>query len=640
MRRAKGLAISGLVAVAVGVVPVMAAEPPHGNPPEAAAVAQERLVPIAPCRLLDTRTEPAKTSAEEVSRTLKMSEAHCSQIIPKYAAGYAVRVITLRRGGPEEGPLEVAVAPSARIARQVSDLLQFPVPAGSHLAVDIEGYYVPPGIPIDAADGAATSTVGVTGQAVLQPKPSDISADKSKGDLFLDASPPFTATGARLEGHDTNPYTVLRPGSNGAVSFYKSGAPAVLLMNFTDGGAMLLADNTFMGGRYAYGGQTDKRVPFNKVHDITLVDPLDQNGSATNRVVLYNANITEENIAVGTTTPGPPTTKFQAFTLGNYSSQANINFDSQVHYHTGQYYYRAYSDVESKETFWVKASPSAAGSTYSGTRATMYVSGPAGFGTANAPLDAIHVRAPSPGVRVEEDSQPGSVALLGDNNVDGPYLVSHTGTDGKATIGASAHRIRFGAGVLVMEDAPAVSAGTQRTFTPRLQLDSGGRVVIGNPTVDPNANLNVEGNVTISGNINAKYQDLAEWVAASEPMPVGTVVVIDSTAVNGVAPSGRAYDTAVAGVISAQPGIILGTEAASKVKVATTGRVKVRVSASNGSIHAGDLLVTSGRPGTAMRSEPIDVSGVEIHRPGTLIGKALEPLSSGEGEILVLLSLQ
>ncbi len=29
-----------------------------------------------------------------------------------------------------------------------------------------------------------------------------------------------------------------------------------------------------------------------------------------------------------------------------------------------------------------------------------------------------------------------------------------------------------------------------------------------------------------------------------------------------------------------------------------------------------------------------------MHRPGTIIGKALEPLSTGEGTILVLLSLQ
>jgi hypothetical protein len=29
-----------------------------------------------------------------------------------------------------------------------------------------------------------------------------------------------------------------------------------------------------------------------------------------------------------------------------------------------------------------------------------------------------------------------------------------------------------------------------------------------------------------------------------------------------------------------------------------------------------------------------------MHMPGTLIGKALEPLATGKGEILVLLSLQ
>ena len=41
-----------------------------------------------------------------------------------------------------------------------------------------------------------------------------------------------------------------------------------------------------------------------------------------------------------------------------------------------------------------------------------------------------------------------------------------------------------------------------------------------------------------------------------------------------------------------------------------------------------------------MRSEPLTVGGVAMHRPGTLIGKALEALPEGEGEILVLLTLQ
>jgi hypothetical protein len=42
----------------------------------------------------------------------------------------------------------------------------------------------------------------------------------------------------------------------------------------------------------------------------------------------------------------------------------------------------------------------------------------------------------------------------------------------------------------------------------------------------------------------------------------------------------------------------------------------------------------------AMKSLPIFVKGVRIHRPGTIVGKALESLAKGTGEISVLLSLQ
>ena len=93
-------------------------------------------------------------------------------------------------------------------------------------------------------------------------------------------------------------------------------------------------------------------------------------------------------------------------------------------------------------------------------------------------------------------------------------------------------------------------------------------------------------------------------------------------------------------MISAQPGITLGEKSNSKVLVATTGRVKVKVDASKGPIHIGDLLVTSDVPGVAMKSEPVEFAGRKMHMPGTLIGKALEPLEKGSGEILVLLSLQ
>jgi hypothetical protein len=42
------------------------------------------------------------------------------------------------------------------------------------------------------------------------------------------------------------------------------------------------------------------------------------------------------------------------------------------------------------------------------------------------------------------------------------------------------------------------------------------------------------GSITVDGNINAKFQDVAEWVPASEQIPAGTVVVLDATKSNHV----------------------------------------------------------------------------------------------------------
>ena len=170
-----------------------------------------------------------------------------------------------------------------------------------------------------------------------------------------------------------------------------------------------------------------------------------------------------------------------------------------------------------------------------------------------------------------------------------------------------------------------------------------GKVGIGNPspqkTLDVTGDFNASGTIT-GGTIQAKYQDVAEWVESSQELPAGTVVVLDSTRSNQVIASSRSYDSHVAGVISLRPGLTLGVQGEGRVLVATTGRVKVKVDASKGPINIGDLLVTSDREGFAMKSVAVELGGIQIHRPGTLIGKALEPLAQGTGEILVLLSLQ
>lgn len=152
--------------------------------------------------------------------------------------------------------------------------------------------------------------------------------------------------------------------------------------------------------------------------------------------------------------------------------------------------------------------------------------------------------------------------------------------------------------------------------------------------------INANGDLKVQGNIEAKYQDVAEWVPAGGRLAPGTVVVLNREKRNEVTPSRTAYDTAVAGVVSATPGVLLGEASDDKSKVATTGRVQVHVDASEHPVRIGDLLVTSDKTGMAMVSQPVDLGGVKIHRPGTVIGKALEPLERGEGEVLVLLSLQ
>jgi hypothetical protein len=68
--------------------------------------------------------------------------------------------------------------------------------------------------------------------------------------------------------------------------------------------------------------------------------------------------------------------------------------------------------------------------------------------------------------------------------------------------------------------------------------------------------------------------------------------------------------------------------------VALTGRVWCWCDATEAPIRPGDLLTTSATPGHAMK--------VTVHgrASGTIIGKAMTPLSGNTGLVLVLVSLQ
>ena len=68
--------------------------------------------------------------------------------------------------------------------------------------------------------------------------------------------------------------------------------------------------------------------------------------------------------------------------------------------------------------------------------------------------------------------------------------------------------------------------------------------------------------------------------------------------------------------------------------VALSGRVYVQADATFGAIKPGDLLTTSDTPGRAMKASDRE------RAPGAVLGKAMSGLEEGQGEVLVLVTLQ
>jgi hypothetical protein len=135
--------------------------------------------------------------------------------------------------------------------------------------------------------------------------------------------------------------------------------------------------------------------------------------------------------------------------------------------------------------------------------------------------------------------------------------------------------------------------------------------------------------------------DVAEYFPVwGDPEP-GTVLVIGAD--KTLEKSSVAYDTRVAGIVSSAPGMSLGIRKEgnpNEAAVAVAGRVPCKVDTTHAPIHAGDLLTTSDTPGYAMKADPVEIGGIMIYRPGTIIGKAMESFESGTGTIEVLVTLQ
>jgi len=145
-----------------------------------------------------------------------------------------------------------------------------------------------------------------------------------------------------------------------------------------------------------------------------------------------------------------------------------------------------------------------------------------------------------------------------------------------------------------------------------------------------------------AADFNTGSADVAERINASEWVEPGNVVEIDPEHPGFFRrKSTAAYSTKVAGIISTSPGVILGNNfdeekdnwEDNRPVLAVTGRVPCMVSTENGPIAIGDLLVASSTPGVAMK-------GDSEQAMGAVVGKAMEPLEEGTGEIMAQVTLR
>lgn len=150
--------------------------------------------------------------------------------------------------------------------------------------------------------------------------------------------------------------------------------------------------------------------------------------------------------------------------------------------------------------------------------------------------------------------------------------------------------------------------------------------------------------------------DVAEWVPVSEPVEPGDLLELDPANPGQYRKARGPCSTLIAGVVSTDPGLVLGSEDLSSGKrlstrdsglstddsglsadgsapLALVGIVPVKVTDEGGPIYPGDLLVSSSTPGYAKRW-----NGPGPCPSGSLVGKALGTLTEGTGIISVLLA--
>lgn len=275
-----------------------------------------------------------------------------------------------------------------------------------------------------------------------------------------------------------------------------------------------------------------------------------------------------------------------------------------------------------------------------GVQGTSNASSGVGVQGASSGQNGIGVQATSQsGNAIQASSKGDTDAVLVNSSSPNHAAVSATNTGGGFALWSSSTANN---GIAIYGKGTAYAG----QFDGNVQISGGLTGAFGGLNVADN--INVSGTANVAGTLNvvqdivlaAPASDCAEEFDVGTTLEVdpGTVMVVD--AAGALLPSEQSYDRKVAGVISGageyRPGLILDRRDSSRrrVPIAVVGKVFVKADADYGPIEAGDLLTTSPTRGYAMKaSDPLRAFGA-------VIGKALGPLSCGQGLVPVLVALQ
>jgi hypothetical protein len=277
-----------------------------------------------------------------------------------------------------------------------------------------------------------------------------------------------------------------------------------------------------------------------------------------------------------------------------------------------------------------------------GNSAIKQKNGSIGIGT-SSPQAKLHVQVATTGTAVAGYTGGG---VQGTNFAAGVFG-ENTGTSGTGV---------YGLALATTGQATAIYSETESTDGNASLFNNNGVDGFGNPcsllstcnVIVGQANAGTVFRVGGDGHVHATSYDVGGADFAESMFAVGgrsqyqpgDLMAIDRTGKRSLTLTSEPYSTSVAGIYSTKPGVLASPypvddpRVNAEVPLAVVGIVPCKVTAENGAIQAGDLLVASSTPGHAMR-------GTDRSRMlGAVVGKALEPLSQEKGTIQVLVIMQ